>query len=82
MKKKQASDSTTPLPVRRADRRNGETGNGAGRQSIRQAGRRTQTSPHQPASEEQTGKENEGTGKQREDEPDGIEWQDIAARNR
>lgn len=37
---------------------------------------------HPPASEEQADEEDDGASKQREDEPDGIEWHDIAARNR
>lgn len=52
---------TTALPVRRAEERNGETGNG-----------------DEPSTDKAS-----GTGKQREDEPEGIvEWHDIAARNR
>lgn len=51
----------TPLPARRAEGRNVGTGNGASRQSIRQAGRRTTISHHPPASEEQTDEEDGGT---------------------
>lgn len=53
--------TTLPFPVRRAEERNGETGNG-----------------DEPSTDKTS-----GTGKQREDEPEGIvEWHDIAARNR
>lgn len=64
-----------PLPVRRAGWRNGETENGAGRQSTRQAGPEPRHRPISPQARSR--KEDEGgddeTGKQREDEPEVIE---------
>lgn len=46
----------TPLPARRAEGRNVGTGNGASRQSIRQAGRRTTISHHPPAGTDRRGR--------------------------
>lgn len=71
-----------PLHVRRAEERNGETESGGGPPTDKGSGTQNPASHHPFASEKQDDEEDGGTGKQREDEPDGIEWHGIAARNR
>lgn len=71
---------TTPLPVRRAEGRNGETGNGGGPPIDKASGTQNPASHHPHVSEEQADEKDNGTGKQRENETG--RWHDIDARNR
>ena len=63
---------TMPLPVRRAEERNGETGNEGRSLTDKAIGTQNTATPHPPTREEQADEEDGGTGKQGEDEPDGI----------
>lgn len=63
MRKANRQHHAIPSPSGGQDGGTGEAGKRAGRQSIRQAGRRT-ASHHPPASEEQDDEEDDGTGKQ------------------
>ena len=60
----------------------GERETGGGPPTDKASGTQNTASHHPPASDEQADEGDDGAGKQREDEPDGIEWHDIAARNR